>query len=96
MKEGPVRDALAAAAGSSAICMKAEETLGRGQKTEGGNTRRISAAALALHPDGQCAVVLGARPGDDPLGHFLLDRAGHGLRRAVQGQAGSTSAAWPR
>ena len=34
-------------------------------------------SALALHPDAQRAVVLGPRPGDDPVGQFLLNRHGH-------------------
>jgi len=41
---------------------------------------------LALHPDGQRAVVLGPRPGDEPVGQLLLDGDRHGSRRPVGGQ----------
>ena len=56
---------------SSSICTKADETLGRGQKTDGGKHGTISATHWLWTQMAKAAVILRPRPGNYPLRHLL-------------------------
>jgi hypothetical protein len=54
----------------------AEATLGGGTKAERWTGKRDAGARAPLGGDRQPAIGIVAGPGDDPLGHFLLEHEG--------------------